>query len=58
VEKRDPGSDDLALNGTAPIAISRLATLATKDNALVSIAVIIALDYFGILSQVLTVVPC
>lgn len=52
------GSDSVPVNGTAPVAISRIATLATRDNALVSIALIIALDYFGLLSMAATVLPC
>lgn len=58
MEERKEGSDQVPLNGTAPVAISRIATLATRDNALVSIALIIALDYFGLLSMAATVLPC
>lgn len=56
-EEKD-GSDSVPMNGTAPVAISRIATLATRDNALVSIAMLIALDYFGLLSMAATVLPC
>lgn len=57
-EEKD-GSDSVPpMNGTAPVAISRIATLATRDNALVSIAMLIALDYFGLLSKAATVLPC
>lgn len=58
MERKD-GSDQVPpMNGTAPVAISRIATLATRDNALVSIAMLIALDYFGLLSMAATVLPC
>ena len=56
-EEKDE-SDSMPMNGTAPVAISRIATLATRDNALVSIAMLIALDYFGLLSKAATVLPC
>lgn len=52
------GDNGMPMNGTAPVAISRIATLATRDNALVSIAMLIALDYFGLLSKAATVLPC
>ena len=52
------GDKEMPMNGTAPVAISRIATLATRDNALVSIAMLIALDYFGLLSMAATVLPC
>lgn len=55
---KDEGSDSVPLNGTAPVAAARIASLATRDNALVSIAMIIALDYFGLLSMAATVLPC
>ena len=45
-------------NGTAPLASLRLASLATRDNALVMIALAIAADYFGLVNTVATVLPC
>lgn len=45
-------------NGTAPLATLRLASLATRENALVMIALAIAMDYFGIVNTVATVLPC
>ncbi len=59
MEEEKDGSDSVPpMNGTAPVAMSRIATLATRDNALVSIALLIALDYFGLLSKAVTVLPC
>lgn len=58
MERDQEGSESVPMNGTAPVAISRIATLATRDNALVSIAMLIALDYFGLLSMAATVLPC
>lgn len=51
-------SDDVALNGTAPLAALRLSQLITRENSVLTIAVIIALDYFGLLSMALSAVPC
>ena len=52
------GSEPLPLNGSATVASLRLAQLATKDNILVSLATVIALDYFGVLGTLLAAVPC
>lgn len=57
-EQPNDGSEPLALNGSAPLASLRLAQLATKDNILVSLATVIALDYFGVLGTLLAAVPC
>ena len=57
-EQQNDGSDSLPLNGSATVASLRLAQLATKDNILVSLATVIALDYFGVLGSLLAAVPC
>lgn len=53
-----PGSDDVPLNGAAPIAALRLSQLVTRENSVLAIAVVIGLDYFGLLSLALAAVPC